>query len=243
MRRDVLLRDRLSYGLRSQAPQSCERVRLHAPITSQSTLPLTTYIDDPSRITAADGLLASLDEHDSSRSPSSSGSSEMPPQPVRLPTRQGAHSPTRSGNQRVASMISDTLARRARQNQNLLAGRRPGQPSLTTIQEIENAKKASDLSKQITRRWKAGDVYAPHDLSAVEMEKWRARDAPKHDIFDVLDFKPLDNYRVRLPLMPPHRWLLFPLPIRHCEPALRLKHMLYSKLILFIRISPLCLNI
>jgi small subunit ribosomal protein S18 len=53
-----------------------------------------------------------------------------------------------------------------------------------------------DLSKQITRRWKQGDVYAPHDLSEVEMSKWKKRGRPVYDAFDVLDFKPQDSYRV-----------------------------------------------
>lgn len=54
-----------------------------------------------------------------------------------------------------------------------------------------------ELSKQITRRWKAGDVYAPHDLTGVEMNKWKERSQPTRDIFDVLDFDPMINYRVR----------------------------------------------
>ncbi|PSS27622.1 hypothetical protein M430DRAFT_92026 [Amorphotheca resinae ATCC 22711] len=66
---------------------------------------------------------------------------------------------------------------------------------MSTVQELENAKRASDLSRQITRRWKAGDVYAPHDLSAVEMAKWKSRGKPTHDVFDVLDFNPLEHYR------------------------------------------------
>jgi hypothetical protein len=39
-------------------------------------------------------------------------------------------------------------------------------------------------------------VYAPHDLSAVEMAKWKNRGRPTHDVFDVLDFKPMEHYRV-----------------------------------------------
>jgi len=62
---------------------------------------------------------------------------------------------------------------------------------------------AADLSKQITRRWKAGDVYAPHDLSEVEMAKWKKRERPNRDAFDVLDFNPMDHYRVRTPLLRP----------------------------------------
>ena len=55
---------------------------------------------------------------------------------------------------------------------------------------------AMDLSKQITRRWRAGDVYAPHDLSAAEMSKWKERMKPQYDAFDTLDLNPLDEYKV-----------------------------------------------
>lgn len=153
--------------------------------------------DGPSHTTAAGGLLASLDEREPSRSKSSSAGHY--PQSIRQPARPDAHTPTRTSNQRIGNLVSASLARRARQAQNQLGGRKPGQPSLNTMQELENAKKASDLSRQITRRWRAGDVYAPHDLSAQEMDKWRKRSEPKHDIFDVLDFKPLENYKVRHP--------------------------------------------
>lgn len=57
---------------------------------------------------------------------------------------------------------------------------------------------AQDYSRQITRRWRAGDVYAPHDLSGVEMKKWKKRSAPTKDVFDVLGFNPEQHYRVRL---------------------------------------------
>ncbi len=67
----------------------------------------------------------------------------------------------------------------------------------STTADLNRYNNGAALSKQITRRFKAGDVYAPHDLSAVEMAKWKKRAKPQHDVFDVLDFKPLDNYRVR----------------------------------------------
>lgn len=51
-------------------------------------------------------------------------------------------------------------------------------------------------------------MYAPHDLSAVEMAKWKSRGKPTHDVFDVLDFNPLEHYRVRT--------TLFSLPILLC---------------------------
>ena len=71
----------------------------------------------------------------------------------------------------------------------------------TDIGELTNHAMAADLSKQITRRWKAGDVYAPHDLSAAEMAKWKKREKPSHDVFDVLDFNPLEHYRVCPPCL------------------------------------------
>jgi small subunit ribosomal protein S18 len=67
------------------------------------------------------------------------------------------------------------------------------------IEELRNHNMAVDLSKQITRRWKAGDVYAPHDLSSVEMAKWKKRDKPSRDAFDILDLNPIDHYRVCFP--------------------------------------------
>lgn len=48
-----------------------------------------------------------------------------------------------------------------------------------------------------TREWKAGDIYAPHDLSPVEMKKWRKRYSPSTDAFDALNMNPLDHYKVR----------------------------------------------
>jgi small subunit ribosomal protein S18 len=68
--------------------------------------------------------------------------------------------------------------------------------STSSADELAKHKLGQDLSRQITRRWKEGDAYAPHDLSWVEMSKWKNRGRPTHDVFDVLDFKPMENYRV-----------------------------------------------
>ncbi|OBT51527.1 hypothetical protein VE04_08632 [Pseudogymnoascus sp. 24MN13] len=54
---------------------------------------------------------------------------------------------------------------------------------------------ATKVTKQISRRWKTGDVYAPHDLSEVEMKKWKQRGKPAVDVFDVLELDPLVEYR------------------------------------------------
>lgn len=50
----------------------------------------------------------------------------------------------------------------------------------------------------MTRDWKAGDVYSPHDLSPTEMKKWKKRQSPPTDAFDALKKNPLDLYKVRL---------------------------------------------
>lgn len=45
-------------------------------------------------------------------------------------------------------------------------------------------------------KWQVGDVYAPHDLSAVEAGKWRKRKSSQRDVFDILGINPLEEYKV-----------------------------------------------
>ena len=66
------------------------------------------------------------------------------------------------------------------------------------VAELEKMGRAKDLEKQMMRNWKPGDVYAPHDLSGVEMEKWRKRRAGDRDVFDMLGIDPLAEYKVRI---------------------------------------------
>lgn len=54
-----------------------------------------------------------------------------------------------------------------------------------------------EVAKHQTRTWQDGDVYAPHDLSWVEMHKWKQPKRPSKDIVDVLGLNPLDHYKVR----------------------------------------------
>ncbi|KAK3684857.1 ribosomal protein S18 [Podospora appendiculata] len=64
--------------------------------------------------------------------------------------------------------------------------------SATDLRQSEQTKAYMD---QMPRRWQAGDLYAPRDLSPAEMRKWHRRQKPKGDIIDVLGVSPLDNYR------------------------------------------------
>ena len=45
-------------------------------------------------------------------------------------------------------------------------------------------------------KWRVGDVYAPHDMSAVEAGKWRKRKSSERDVFDILGINPLEEYKV-----------------------------------------------
>lgn len=39
-------------------------------------------------------------------------------------------------------------------------------------------------------------MYAPHDLSAAEMQKWKRRGRPESDAFDLLGMNPVEEYKV-----------------------------------------------
>lgn len=55
-----------------------------------------------------------------------------------------------------------------------------------------------DVESFFLRRWKIGDVYAPHDLSARAIAKYKKKKSrPGADVFDLLGINPLDEYKVR----------------------------------------------
>ncbi|KAI0440211.1 ribosomal protein S18 [Xylaria telfairii] len=60
---------------------------------------------------------------------------------------------------------------------------------------IANQNRHDDYMRQLTRRWRVGDVYSPHDMSPSEMAKWRRNTARKEDLVDMLGLRPLDMYR------------------------------------------------
>ncbi|KAI9048477.1 hypothetical protein LZ554_007312 [Drepanopeziza brunnea f. sp. 'monogermtubi'] len=100
----------------------------------------------------------------------------------------GVTTPDAAGaNQRVYHLIRKSKQRRDERERQM-------RPSSAT-EDYKNVLRGQDLSKQITRRWKAGDIYAPHDLSEVEMAKWKRRGKPQYDVFDVLNLNPMEHYR------------------------------------------------
>ncbi|KAL9124253.1 MAG: hypothetical protein Q9217_006402 [Psora testacea] len=84
-----------------------------------------------------------------------------------------------------------------------------------TIASLQKATDTRDLERQWTRRWAPGAIYAPHDLSPVEMEKRRLRHlhpAHKRDVFDVLGMNPVHEYKN------------FSIMAEFCTPMGRIKH-------------------
>ncbi|GES64464.1 37S ribosomal protein S18 [Aspergillus terreus] len=74
-------------------------------------------------------------------------------------------------------------------------GRRRIQNRQKFLQDQKAQGESRVLEKFQTRDWKAGDIYAPHDLSPAEMKKWRKRYSPSTDAFDSLNMNPLDLYK------------------------------------------------
>ncbi|KAL8298683.1 hypothetical protein RB600_003279 [Gaeumannomyces tritici] len=80
--------------------------------------------------------------------------------------------------------------------------------------------------RHMPRRWAAGEVYSPHDLSPEEIGRYFKRELkPRFDVFDVLGFNPLDNYAVCfffLSLFMPSLVAAIPHPRHACGKLLRL---------------------
>ena len=68
-------------------------------------------------------------------------------------------------------------------------------PSQT--REMLESERREQFQRQIYRKWQAGDVYSPHDLTGAEQRKWKfGRKKPQQDAFDVLGINPLNEYKV-----------------------------------------------
>ena len=96
-----------------------------------------------------------------------------------------------SSNSRTARHIAASAASKAR----------------AVAKEPSSAKKAiilkdnRDLEGLMYRKWQAGDVYTPHDLTPREIREYKTAKSPSRDIFDSLGINPLDYYKVCLELI------------------------------------------
>jgi small subunit ribosomal protein S18 len=155
-----------------------------------------TSLDDipPRRSGVSNDLLSSLDNKFSSNSTNTNASFSrtrdsnfMNTNPIGLPREKSPK--IRNSTHNVYKLVAESAARRKQ----VAAA---AQQTVPGSKSLGDAFLAQDYSKQITRRWRAGDIYAPHDLSGAEMKKWKRRSQPTHDVFDVLNFNPEQHYRV-----------------------------------------------
>jgi small subunit ribosomal protein S18 len=84
----------------------------------------------------------------------------------------------------------------------------PGQKKAAADQAADLARgfTRQDLQQQWVRRWNVGDVYSPHDLSGIEMSKWKrtvrgsnkpriSKDKGYRDDMDQLGIDPRQHYK------------------------------------------------
>ncbi|KAG5914685.1 hypothetical protein E4U61_005450 [Claviceps capensis] len=69
--------------------------------------------------------------------------------------------------------------------------------SIQNLETLRNNKESGEFLREMPRRWETGDVYAPHDMSSVEMRKLRKRASRKADVVDALQIRAKDMYKVR----------------------------------------------
>jgi small subunit ribosomal protein S18 len=68
--------------------------------------------------------------------------------------------------------------------------------SAQALSQLEALSRRQALSKRLPRRWQAGQVYAPHDLSSVEASKHAImRRTPPRDVFDLASVNPIHHYK------------------------------------------------
>ncbi|EFY91400.1 hypothetical protein J3459_005970 [Metarhizium acridum] len=138
-----------------------------------------------------------------SSSPAVASPPREPPHPA--PHHQTTRPPTPSSSSSLLSISADRH-KRAPSARAMLPGEaaakmmnrytdKQSRSRLESVQALRNSKNSADYLKQMPRRWDAGDVYSPHDLSPVEMQKWRKRSLRSNDVVDALDIRPLDMYK------------------------------------------------
>ncbi|KAH6609571.1 hypothetical protein Trco_002917 [Trichoderma cornu-damae] len=121
-------------------------------------------------------------------------SSRAPPRETHH-QRPSSSSSLLSINNPVFSRVQSPGPRPAHNPGDVAAGllnrlKRDGQSTMRNRQAhlelLRNQKNSNDYLKQMPRRWDAGDVYSPHDMSPVEMQKWRKRSPRSGDNFSLI---------------------------------------------------------
>lgn len=118
--------------------------------------------------------------------------------PINIPNRRGglrnpATSSSEQHHERLQGLIADVDRKKQARAVAALAR---GKPSAMTVEMLERDEMAKNLTQQIKRQFKPGDIYAPHDLSWQEQVRWQKKNSPKYDVFDQTNFNPKDHYKV-----------------------------------------------
>ncbi|KAK8042302.1 hypothetical protein PG993_006825 [Apiospora rasikravindrae] len=82
-----------------------------------------------------------------------------------------------------------------------------GERRVQVLGDLKGKNVSEDYMRQMPRRWREGELYAPHDLSEVEAAKWRKMTSVQRDLVDLLGLRPLDmysNFSVVSEYMTPH---------------------------------------
>lgn len=103
----------------------------------------------------------------------------------------------------MASMAAPQAARfnkKFKEGKVLLAGKlmaKQPKSSNSAVEQLGRNVKRRDLLQQMTRKWRRGDIYSPHDLTGYAMSKFRRKRArPPTDVLDLLGINPLKEYKV-----------------------------------------------
>ncbi|KAK4104064.1 ribosomal protein S18 [Parathielavia hyrcaniae] len=64
-----------------------------------------------------------------------------------------------------------------------------------SIQDLRGRDVTEAYARQMPRRWRTGEVYAPRDLGPTEARKFRAGKTASRDVVDMFGFNPVDNYK------------------------------------------------
>lgn len=109
----------------------------------------------------------------------------------RTPQQQGGKGGSGGSSTRASDAAEQLLSRFGSRSAQL------AKRTQATADSLREQKISNDYLREMPRRWAPGDVYSPHDLSPVEMTKWRRRAERKGDVIDALALRPLDMYKVR----------------------------------------------
>ena len=82
--------------------------------------------------------------------------------------------------------------------QSLAQQRQQPQNAIDSANAIKRETRKRDLQIMSTRNWRNGDVYSPHDLSLVEIKRWKGKTRPEVDVFDTLALNPISEWKVRV---------------------------------------------